>query len=136
MSHFRLPDEYYKNGLVYNASFNNELLSGINQGLSLYSKEQDTKLYRPLDVKPLEKVNFDVINNDLDKYDKNYNKQDDLYNNSKSTVAGAIAGISKSTDDVIEKLEYDIKNLFNFDTSGFKTYIGVFLVFLIIYKKI
>ena len=51
-SSFRLPDEYYKNGLVYNASFNNELLSGINQGLSLYSKEQDTKLYRPLDTKP------------------------------------------------------------------------------------
>ena len=133
-SFYRLPDNNYKYGLSYNSNFNNQLLSGINQGLSLYDRDTDTKLYRPTDVKPLDKVNFDVINDDLDKYDKNYNKQDNLYNNSKATVAGAIAGLSKSTDDTIEKLKSDIKNLFNFD--GLKTYIGVFLVFLIIYKKI
>jgi hypothetical protein len=75
-----------------------------------------------------------VINDDLDKYDKNYTKNDDIYNNTKASVSGAIAGLSKSTDDTIEKLKSDIKNLFNFD--GLKTYIGVFLVFLIIYKKI
>jgi len=136
MSHFRLPDEAYKYGLSYNSNFNNQLLSGINQGLSLYDRDTDTKLYRPTDVKPLDKVNFDVINDDLDKYDKNYNKQDNLYNNSKATVAGAIAGFNKSADDYIQRIINEIKKLFTFDTSGLKTYAGLFILFLIAYKKI
>ena len=136
MSIFKLPDENYKYGLSYNSNFNNQLLSGINAGLSLYNKEKDTQLYRPTDVKPLDAVNFDVINDDLDRYDNNYSKSDDVYNNSKATVAGAIAGIRKSGDDIVQRIIDEIKKLFTFDTSGVKTYIGAFLLFIIIMKKI
>ena len=132
MSRYRLPNEDWKYKESLYSNFNNQLLSGINSGLSLYDRETDTKLYKNTDWKPLDAVNFDVINNDLDKYDTNYNKQDDLYNNSKASIAGAIAGINKSTDDTIENLKNDIKNLFNFD--GLKTYAGLFLLFLILIK--
>ena len=71
MSRYRLPNEDYKYELSLYSNFNNQLLSGINSGLSLYNKETDTKLYRPTNTKPLDAVNFDVINEDLDKYDKN-----------------------------------------------------------------
>ena len=81
----------------------------------------------------MDAISFDTINNDLDKYDKNYNLNDDIYHNSKSSVAGVIAGISKTIDNSLEKVKNDI---FNFDTSGLKTYGGLFLVFLIIMKKI
>jgi hypothetical protein len=93
MSIYRLPDEAYKYGLSYNSNFNNQLLAGINAGLSLYDRDNDTKLYRPTNLKPLDAVDFDVINKDLDKYDNNYNKQDDIYNNSKASVSGALAGL-------------------------------------------
>ena len=129
MSSYRLPNEDYKYQLSLFSNFNNQLLSGINSGLSLYDKDTDTKLYKPTDYKPLDDVNFNTINNDLDKYDKNYNINDDIYNNSKSSVAGVIAGISKTIDNSLEKVKNDI---FNFE--GIKTYAGLFLLFLILIK--
>jgi hypothetical protein len=134
MSTYRLPNEEWKYRQSLYSSFNNQLLAGHNQGLALYNYDTDTKLYKNTDYKPLDKVNFDTINNDLDKYDKNYNKQDDIYNNSKSAVAGVIAGINKSTDDTVDNIKNSLKNLFNFE--GLKTYVGLFLLFLIVYKKI
>ena len=134
MSTYRLPNEEWKYRQSLYSNFNNQLLSGINSGLSLYDRDTDTKLYKNTDWKPLDKVNFDVINDDLDKYDKNYNKQDDIYNNSKSAIAGVIAGINKSTDDTIENIKDSLNNILNFD--GIKTYLGLFLLFLIEYKKI
>ena len=83
-----LPDDNYKYNISRNINFNNQLLSGINSGLSLYDKETDTQLYRPSDIKPLDRVSFDDINKKLE---NNYSKNDDLYNNSKSSVAGVIA---------------------------------------------
>ena len=124
-----LPDDNYKYNISRNINFNNQLLSGINSGLSLYDKETDTQLYRPSDTKPLDRVSFDDINKKLE---NNYSKNDDLYNNAKSSVAGVITGINKTGDDTIN----EIKKLFAFDSSGLKTYIGMFLIFLIIYKKI
>ena len=136
MSRFRLPNDQYKYTQSSYSSFNNQLLSGINSGLSLYDTVNDTKLYKPTNWKPLDSISFDEINNDLDKYDKDYNKQDDIYHNSKSSVAGAIAGISKSADDTVQKIINEIKKIFTFDTSGIKTYAGLFLLFLIVYKKL
>ena len=136
MSIFKLPDENYKYGLSYNSNFNNQLLSGINSGLLFYNYQKDTQLYRPTDMKPLDKISFDVINDDLDKYNNNYSKSDDLYNNSKASVASAIAGISKSGDDIVQKITDEIKKVFTFDTSGLKTYASLFLLFIIFYKKI
>ena len=134
MSTYRLPNDNYKYELSLYSNFNNTLLSGINSGLSLYDIKTDTKLYRPTDTKPLDAVSFDKINEDLDKYDKNYNKQDDIYHNSKASVAGAIAAIGQTGDDWIQKIINEIKKFFNFD--GLKTYAGLFLAFLIVYKKI
>ena len=131
MSSYRLPSDSYKYELSLYSNFNNQLLAGHNQGLSLYNYDTDTNLYKNTDTRPLDAVSFDVINNDLDKYDNNYNKQDDIYHNSKATVAGVIAGISKTIDNSLEKVKNDI---FNFE--GMKTYIGLFLLFLIAYKKI
>ena len=50
--------------------FNNQLLSGINQGLSLYDPITDTKLYKTIDYDPLDKVNFYDINKKLNERDK------------------------------------------------------------------
>ena len=76
---FRLPDDNYKYGLSYNSNFNNQMMKGINSGLSLYDRDYDTTLYRATNLKPLDNVSFDKINDDLDKYENNYNKQDDIY---------------------------------------------------------
>jgi hypothetical protein len=52
---------------------------GINSGLSIYDRDYDATLYRATNLKPLDNVSFDKINDDLDKYENNYNKQDDIY---------------------------------------------------------
>ena len=49
----KLPNDSYRVDLIYKTSFNNELMSGINSGLSLYSPEQDVKLYQYIDSRPL-----------------------------------------------------------------------------------
>lgn len=127
---YRLPNDQYKYTQSLYSNFNNQLLSGINSGLSLYDRDRDTKLYKPTDWKPLDAVSFDKINEDLDKYEKNYTKNDDIFNNTKSYVEGAIAGLNKSTDDSLNSL----KNLFNFDLSSFKIYGLLLFIFLIIRK--
>ena len=81
-----LPSESYKYQQSLYNSFNNELLSGIQQGLSLYSKDEDIKLYKPLDFKPLDAVNFNDINKRLD-------ENDNIYNNTKSVVSGTLNGL-------------------------------------------
>ena len=49
---------------------------------------------------------------------------------------GLVEGINKSADDYIQRIINEIKKLFTFDTSGLKTYAGLFILFLIAYKKI
>jgi hypothetical protein len=51
-----LPSDSYKYKISLYNNFNNQLLSGISQGLSLYSPDEDIKLYKPLDFKPLDNV--------------------------------------------------------------------------------
>ena len=72
-----LPNQswIYQQSLYSN--FNNNLLSGINSGLSLYDPEYDKTLYKPLDTKTLQNTNFDDINIRL-------KKNDDIYENVKS----------------------------------------------------
>ena len=60
-----LPSDKYKNRLILYNDFNNELIRGINQGLTLYSPDKDLTLYKSIDTNDLEKVNFNDINNDL-----------------------------------------------------------------------
>ena len=88
-----LPSDKYKNKIILYNDFNNELMRGINQGLNIYSPDKDLTLYKTIDTKDLEKVNFDEINNDL-----NINR--DIDNNVKSLFSGVISG----TGEGIKKL--------------------------------
>ena len=130
MSNRYLPNESWKYKQSLYSSFNNELLNGLSQGLNLYSPEKDLTLYKPTDYKPLDNVNFDQINKDID-------TNDNYYNNAKSAVSGGISGTIEGIGQGLGKGFHDFAfNLFGIDTDGIKTYIGLFLVFLIIYKKI
>ena len=53
----------YRYKLSLYSNFNNELMSGINQGLSLYSPQEDLKLYKTIDTKPLDEVNKNIDDN-------------------------------------------------------------------------
>ena len=50
------------------------MLAGHNAGLALYDYETDTKLYKTIDTKPLDAINFDKLNNELDGKGEIYNK--------------------------------------------------------------
>lgn len=120
-----LPSESWKYQQSLYNNFNNTLLSGINQGLSLYNPEKDLTLYKPIDTKPLDAVNFDDINKKLD-------ENNNLYNNAKSTISGGLSGLIQGSG---EGLNNYISNTLGIDSNGIKTYIGLFLIFLLIYKK-
>ena len=130
MSNKYLPNESWKYSQSLYSSFNNNLLSGLSQGLNLYDPQKDLTLYKQTDYKPLDNVNFDKINKDID-------TNDNYYNNAKSAVSGGISGTIEGIGQGLGKGFHDFAfNLFGIDTDGIKTYIGLFLVFLIIYKKI
>ena len=126
-----LPSSEYQYKLYFDSGFNNTLLKGINQGFSLYNQVDDLKLYRPIDGKPLslDNVNFNEINKKLE---ENFSKNDDIYNNTKSLVKGTVDGIGKSLSNPFTETFEKIKNSFNID--GVKTYIGLFLLFIIFTK--
>ena len=138
---YKLPSfEWQKKTELIN-SFNNELVKGFKSGLNLYDPQRDLKLFNNLDLEPIstDNVNFDKIN---DIVDKNYNKNDDIYNNSKAAVSGAIDQINKSANDTMNNVEKSIndfknyfKNLFDFDFTNLKIYGGLFLLFIILNKQ-
>ena len=59
MSNKYLPNESWKYSQSLYSSFNNNLLSGLSQGLNLYDPQKDLTLYKQTDYKPLDNVNFD-----------------------------------------------------------------------------
>ena len=115
-----LPSDKYKNKIILYNDFNNDLMRGINQGLTLYSPDKDLTLYKSIDTKDLEKLNFDQINKDL-------NINIDIDNNVKSFVSGLVSGTGEGIKKV---LGLDI------DTKTLATYLGLFLLAIIIFKKI
>lgn len=137
MSNKYLPSESWKYKQSLYSSFNNELIKGMSQGLSLYSPEQDIKLYKPLDYKPLDNVNFDQFNKKID-------ENDSLFNKTKSVISGAIEGTaqggSNALNIALSETGYGVKNFFKnalgLDGNGILTYAGLLILFFIIYKKI
>ncbi len=121
-----LPSNSYKYQQSLYSSFNNELIKGHNQGLALYDYNSDLNLYKPLNFKPLDNINFDEVNERL----KN---NENLYENTKSSISGALSGLLEGTGKGLN--EFTSKFL-GIDSSGIKTYIGLLLLFLLIYKKI
>lgn len=130
MSNKYLPNESWKYKESLYSSFNNELLGGLSQQLNLYDPQKDLTLYKKTDISKLDNVNFDQINKDLDN-NNNY------YNNAKSALSGGISGTIQGIGQGLGKGLHDfVFSVFGIDIDGIKTYIGLFLIFLIIYKKI
>ena len=120
---YKLPSfEWQKKTELVN-EFNNNLVSGFKSNLTLYSPEKDLKLFNNLDLEPIrsDNVNFDKVNAITQ---ENYNKNDDIYHNARSYVAGVVDQVNKSTND-----------LFNIDTSSLKIYFGLFLAFMFLNRK-
>lgn len=121
-----LPSNQWKYSQSLYSSFNNELLSGISQGLSLYSPQEDIKLYKPTDLTKLDNINFDQVNDRL-------KTNENLYENTKSSISGALSGLLEGTGKGLNEFT---SNFLGIDSAGIKTYLGLLLVFLILYKKI
>lgn len=124
---YKLPDYNWQKKTELVNSFNNELVSAFKNNLTMYSPEQDLKLFNNLDLDSIstEKVNFDKINAITQ---ENYNKNDDIYNNTKSVLSSVIDQVNKSTNDTVDNL----KNMFNIDLSSLKIYSGLLVLFLLL----
>ena len=121
-----LPSESWKYQQSLYNSFNNNLLSGIQQGLSLYSPEQDIKLYKPLEFSKLDNVNFDDINKKID-------ENDNIYNNVKATVSGGLNGL---LGDAGKNLNTFFGDLLGISESKVQTYLVIGLISIVIFKKL
>ena len=129
---FKLPSfEWQRNTQIKN-EFNNNLVDGFKSGLTLYSPEEDVKLFNNLDLKPIstENVNFDKINAITQ---ENYNKNDDIYNNSKAVISGVVDQINVSTNNTVD----NFKKLFNIDIdlTSIKIYGGLILLFILLNRS-
>lgn len=132
-----LPSDSWKYQQSLYSSFNNQLIKGHNQGLALYDYNTDLNLYKTTDISKLDNVSFDQINKKIDENDNYFNK-------AKSTIAGAIEGTaeggSNALNTVIGKLGEGvglfIRKAMGIDGNEMLTYAGLFLLFMIIYKKI
>ena len=65
------------------------MVKGFQSNLTLYSPEQDLKLFNNLDLEPIRSsnVNFDKVNAITQ---ENYNRNDDIYNNTKAVISGVV----------------------------------------------
>ena len=107
---FKLPTFEWQKRTELKNDFNNELVQGFKNNLTLYSPDQDKNLFVNVDLEPIrsDNVNFDKINAITQ---ENYNKNNDIYNNASSAISGVIDQLNKSTNDTIDNL----KNMFNID---------------------
>ena len=146
-------DYDYRYKLSLYSNFNNDLMNGINQGLSLYSPQEDLKLYKTIDTKPLDEVNKKIDNN------KNEGAMvGDLKNGLKGLldsllIPSPIIGGDVGTDIVnyynykvgndsefksktIEFYNEPLKEIYNNYSTELYTILGIVFVGLILYKKI
>ncbi len=120
----RLPDDKWKNQLIYKNAFNSNLISGMQQNLTLYSPDFDVKLYNFLDTKPIENLSFNDINRELDDRDNYFQKGTNLIN-------GIVQGLNNVTDGT----EKNIKNMFSNISNDIKLIFGAFILFILLNKR-
>ena len=104
--------------------------------MALYDYESDLRLFKPLDYKPLDSVNFDKFNQKID-------ENDNLFNKTKSLIAGTIEGTatggSNTFNIVLEKLGQGankfFKELTGIDNFNILPYAGIFLLFVLLNRK-
>ena len=125
-----LPSSAWQKQIQIVNEFNNELTRGFSQNLSLYSPEQDLKLFQNINLKPIseENVNFDKINEKLN--DVN------VYNDTKQVINGIVDSVNQIGDATSNNIQSSLKNLFNLDTNSIYIYAGLFLFYLLILKKL
>ena len=128
-----LPNSQWQYDNSLKSNFNNQLLNGLNQGLNLYSPSEDLKLFKPLDNKSLDKLNFDNLNEDLN---TNRNIFENIKSGANGFTKGVVSGVADASTDSFMYLLKSILSAFGLDPNYLTTYVGAFLVFLIIYKKI
>ena len=126
---FKLPTLKWQQKTEVINDFNNNLVAGFKSNLTLYSPEQDLKLFNNLDLEPIRSsnVNFDKVNAITQ---DNYSRNDDIYNNTKSVISGVVDQVNKTTNDTVDNL----KNIFNIDLSNLKIYGGLILLFILLNK--
>jgi len=158
MSNKYLVNESWKYQQSLYSSFNNELMSGIRQNLSLYNPQKDLTLYKNTDLKPLENINLDDNNNNAagtfgDKSNNNNIKKfnfTDLFNS--LLMPSPFIGGNLGTD-IVNYHNYKIGNDNEFKSITMEYYkpitdligvydkelltmLGIGFLFIIIYKKI
>ena len=140
MSNNRLPTfEYQYRTSLYN-NFNNQLLAGHNAGLALYEYNQDTNLYKYIDTKPLDKVNFDELNKQMDKVQMEVEAKNDAIERGKNIVKGFVQQVNDSTHDTGENIKNTVYNFFDHviekGKENIKQLLVIGLVFMVVYKKV
>ena len=121
----KLPDDSFRTNLIYKNSFNSNLISGLQQGLTLYNPEDDIKLYNYIDTNPLENINFNTINNEL-------NGQT-FIDKGKSLIDGIVQQLNVVGD----KTKDNFDNMFNINIIPveYNIFGGLFLLVLILNRK-
>ena len=129
---FKLPSFEWQRKTEIKNDFNNELVKGFSQGLNLYNPEKDLTLFNSVDLEPIRSsnVNFDKVNAITQ---DNYNRNDDIYNNSKAVISGVVDQINVSTNNIVD----NFKKLFNIDIdlTSIKIYGGLILLFILLNRS-
>jgi hypothetical protein len=152
MSNKYLVNESWKYQQSLYSSFNNNLMNGLKNNLTLYNPQKDLTLYKNTDLKPLENINLDD-NNNSDKSINNDKKKfnfTDLFNS--LLMPSPFIGGNLGTD-IVNYHNYKIGNDNEFKSITMEYYkpitdligvydkelltmLGIGLLFFIIYKKI
>lgn len=130
-----LPSNNYIQDLKFDIEFNQKIINGISQGLGIFEghPEEDYKLIKKLDTTPLEKVDFDKINN-LFKNAKPLSSSDVIdigVKKVKSDVIDALNGAGdyfKGVGDYFNTVIDYFKNLFNLPMTLFFIVLLVFVI--------
>ena len=103
-------------------------MAGYNQGLSLYDRDQDTRLYKNTDTSEIStrKMNFDDINKELD-------EKGTAYQQGKQLIKGAVDKIKDVTSDTEKNIKEFLSNLFKISPEY--KFIGIAILIFIVLRK-
>lgn len=128
----KYPTYTWQKDTFIKGEWNNYLQSGFSQGLSLYSPEQDVKLFQKIDYDPINpnKINFDQLNDQLENRD--------FYDKGKALVQGVVDQVNKATDETEKDLKKTFNGVGNFVSnisSDIKLILGGLFLFFLLQRK-
>jgi len=123
-----LPSNNYIQDLKFDIDFNQKIINGISQGLGIFEghPEEDYKLIKKLDTTPLEKVDFDKLNN-IFKNAKPLTSSDVIDIGVKKVQSDAKDILNGAGDYLNTVIDY-FKNLFNMPMTLFFIVLLVFVI--------